>query len=164
MRSRLEGVRLRSVAGLVRPEERVVYVERALPGLSVSDAAPPAATSIAAIDVSSLPSVSAASPSGRPTTGTASARPRDADLSAERAIIERARSALARGDGDGALVAVARHEREFTKGQLVEEREVIAVQALVTVGRIQQAAERGARFRKSFPNSLLLPIVDEALR
>jgi outer membrane protein assembly factor BamD (BamD/ComL family) len=85
-------------------------------------------------------------------------------LAAERAVIERARSALARGDGQGALVAVAQHQRDFPSGQLSEEREALAVQALATAGRAQEAAERGARFRKTFPNSLLLPLVERALR
>ena len=154
----------------VRPGERLVYVDPVGPALSASGTVPPTAASIAAIDVSSLPSASASAQSGRAsppvTTPPASSavRSRDGDLSAERTIIERARSALARGDGEAALVAVAQHEREFAKGQLAEEREVVAVQALVTAGRVQEAAERGARFRKAFPNSLLLPIVDQALR
>jgi hypothetical protein len=147
-----------------------VYVDRVAPALSVSGTVPPAATSIAIIDVGSRPPASASSQNGHSvasvTTPPASsaARSRDGDLSAERTIVERARSALVRGDGEAALVAVAQHEREFSRGQLAEEREVLAVQALVTAGRIQEAAERGARFRKAFPNSLLLPIVDQALR
>src|SRR5205807_127438 len=94
----------------------------------------------------------------------ATARSRDTDLAAERAIVERARSALARGDGQGALASIAEHERRFAHGQLVEEREVLAVQSLVAAGRGQEAATRGARFRKAFPGSLLLPLVDQALR
>src|SRR5262249_46233092 len=105
-----------------------------------------------------------ASPPASPSTARPALRSRDTDLAAERAVIERARSALARGDGQGALVPIAQHERGFARGQLVEEREALAVEALVTAGRVQEAAERAARFRKAFPNSLLLPVVDQALR
>lgn len=158
------------VAATVRPSEHLVYVNRVAPALSTSATVPPVAVSIAAIDVASLPPAGASAQSARvsppatPPPASSAMRLRDEDLSAERTIIERARSALARGDGEAALVAAAQHEREFAKGQLAEEREVLAVQALVTAGRVQEATERGARFRRAFPNSLLLPIVDQALR
>jgi hypothetical protein len=153
---------------IIRPE-RVVYVDRAAPAVpAVSVAAitlPPRATDVESLPVAIpvpaplAPTRAASAPSAIP-----SARSHDTSLAAERALIERARSALARGDGEGALSATAQHEREFAKGQLAEEREALAVQALASSGRVQEAAERGARFRKAFPTSLLLPIVDQALR
>jgi hypothetical protein len=151
-----------------RPVDRVVYVERA--ALAVSATAPipqmPSAQSEIVPPVPAMapaPASAAAAPMSTPLSSS-TARSRDTDLAAERAILERARSALARGDGPGALAPIAQHGREFARGQLVEEREVLAVQALVAAGRGKEAAERGAHFRKTFPHSLLLPIVDQALR
>jgi hypothetical protein len=53
--------------------------------------------------------------------------------------------------------------REFPRAQMIEEREAIAVQALAKLGRTEAAATRGARFRKVYPNSVLVPVVDAAL-
>ena len=92
------------------------------------------------------------------------ARARDADLSAERAVIDRAHAALARGNANAALEAVAQHQKSFPRGQLAEEGEALAVQALVAAGRTQDAANRAGRFRKAYPKSVFLPVVDEALR
>jgi hypothetical protein len=151
---------------LIRPMERIVDVERSVPAAPAIAPPPqvPAARNevvpaVSAVPAPSTPKRVAASPAM-----TSLARSRDTDLAAERAIIERARSALARGDSQGALVSIAQHESAFARGQLVEEREVVAVQALVTAGRAQEAAARGVHFRRTFPNSLLLPLVDQALR
>ncbi|MCA2982092.1 MAG: hypothetical protein INH41_20370 [Myxococcaceae bacterium] len=88
---------------------------------------------------------------------------RDTALSAERALLEVARTALARGDVGATLAAVERHEREFPGGRLLEEREVLFVQALALSGRRGDAAARQAAFKTRFPDSLSLPAVDAAL-
>lgn len=108
--------------GVMRPAERIVYVDRTPAAVSVVDTAhvAPAADAVASVDIASLPRVSAA-PSARvaPPSSVldASLAPRahDGDLSAERSILERARSALARGDASSALAAAGQHEREFPK-------------------------------------------------
>jgi hypothetical protein len=41
---------------------------------------------------------------------------------------------------------------------------VLAIQALAAAGRADEAANRAGSFRKAYPSSLLLPIVDAALR
>ncbi len=81
----------------------------------------------------------------------------------ERLLIERAGVALARGDAAGALEACRDHERHFPQGQLEEERESLAVRALVAKGDFAAAKARGLRFHRAFPNSLLGPVVDEVL-
>jgi hypothetical protein len=155
-----------AATAIIRPAQRIVYVERpasVLPPVPLSAPLPSAQAEI----VPALPSASASTRGVAPASAPLSSsvvRGRDTDLAAERAIIERARSALARGDAQGALLSIADHQREFPRGQLVEEREALAVQALVTAGRAQEAAARGARFRMAFPNSLLLPLVEQALR
>ena len=148
---------------LSSPEVRVVYVDRPAPALSVTALLTPSASAEQPL----VPAASASSHASAPASaGSAPAEPRskDTDLATERAFLERARSALARGDGPGALTAIQAHGQAFPHGQLVEEREVLAVQALAAAGRAQEAAARAARFRALFPKSLMLPVVDQALR
>jgi outer membrane protein assembly factor BamD (BamD/ComL family) len=79
-------------------------------------------------------------------------------------LLEVARSALARGDGRAALEALTAHEERHPRGQLAEEREAMVVQALASAGRRNEAVARAARFRLAYPTSVLLPIVDAAVR
>ena len=78
-------------------------------------------------------------------------------------MLDPARTALGRGDGASALLGVKKHEQRFPKGQLTEEREAIAVQALVALGRGDEARARGERFERTYPNSVLAPAVNAAL-
>jgi outer membrane protein assembly factor BamD (BamD/ComL family) len=81
----------------------------------------------------------------------------------ERTWLDRARSALARGDALGARAALAGHQREFPKGVLAEEREYLSVLCALREGRVADARERAARFRASFPSSALLPALLESM-
>jgi hypothetical protein len=121
---------------------------------TATPAATPPATAIATASVDSLPnapSVSSSSPDNR-------------SLAAERALLDVARTALANGDPDRALQATLRHERSYPSGALVEEREAIAIKALVAAGRKDEARARGARFLERFPSGLMRPAVEGALR
>lgn len=91
-------------------------------------------------------------------------RERDRDLAAERGLIEQARTALSRGNGEMAASALERHARTFPRGALEEERESLRVQALVASDRQEEARASGARFHRRFPRSIFAPVVDEALR
>jgi hypothetical protein len=93
---------------------------------------------------------------------TASVAPTD-QLAAERSLLDAAREALARGNGSDALGAVAKHEERYPSGALAEEREAMAIQALLLVKRFDDGRARGARFHKRFPRSVLMPAVDAAL-
>ena len=90
-------------------------------------------------------------------------RGKDAALASERALIDMARTAVARGEGEAALAALGRHEKEFPRGRLAEEREWLAVQALVQTGATDQAKQRAARFREAYPHSLMLAALDQVL-
>ena len=57
-----------------------------------------------------------------------------------------------------------RHALRFPEGQLTEERESLWVQVLVTSGRFDEARQRAQHFRRRYPDSLLLPGVNETLR
>ena len=53
--------------------------------------------------------------------------------------------------------------RRFPDGMLVEERELIAIEALLRVGRREMADARAMRFRDAHPSSVHLPRLDRLL-
>ncbi len=105
-----------------------------------------------------IPTVAPLSPSAaRPdATGT-----RDADLAVERTLIERARSAMIRGNHQDALAATREHAQRFPSGRFAEERDFITLRALAASGDKARARAAADAFRKHHPQSLLLPGVDE---
>ncbi len=82
---------------------------------------------------------------------------RDVSLSAERALLEVARAAMAKGDLPATFTALEKHQHDFANGRLAEEREALFIQALHAAGREAEAASRTERFNKQFPDSLLAP-------
>ena len=103
-------------------------------------------------------------PTAHPSIATTSASgQKDTALAAERSLLEIARSALARGDSASALDALGTHQAQFPNGQLSEEREALYVQALAMAGRTAEAKQRADRFRKTWPGSMLLPVVQAAV-
>lgn len=82
---------------------------------------------------------------------------RDVSLSAERALLEVARAAMAKGDLPATFTALEKHQHDFANGRLAEEREALFIQALHAAGREAEAATRTERFNKQFPDSLLAP-------
>ncbi|HEX9296057.1 MAG TPA: hypothetical protein VF881_09475 [Polyangiaceae bacterium] len=86
-----------------------------------------------------------------------------ADLKGERTVLDAARAALVRRDTVAALAALRTHERSFPRGQLVEERESMRVQALVLAKDEDAARAAGQRFRRRFAHSVFLPVVEKAL-
>jgi hypothetical protein len=85
-------------------------------------------------------------------------------LAAEQALLDPARAALARGDGTGALQRLGLHQRRFPSGALSQEREAMAIHALVLTGDRDSARSRAASFRSQYPGSLLWPMIDATLR
>ncbi len=123
----------------------------------------PAVTSTVTTPASApSPSASAAASAAPHASSTAAGDPKS-DLARERELIDAARAGVARGHADAALSAVNRHEREFPQGQLREEREGLRILALAAQGRTAEARSFAARFRKSYPQSVLMPQVDAAL-
>jgi hypothetical protein len=87
-----------------------------------------------------------------------------ADLQVERALLDQAQRALARGDSAASLGVLTTHVRRFPHGRLEEEREALAVKTLAALGRNDEAKTRGARFRARFPDSLMRSTVEDTLR
>jgi hypothetical protein len=140
------------------PAERIVYIDRTAPS---PPAHAPAEGSPVAPEVSSDPPVAARRIAPLPAPASAEG---GSTLAAERRLLDVARRAVTEEDGAAALAAVAEHERRFPAGLLVQEREAMAVRALVLLGRSEEARARAGRFRGRFPNSLLLPAVEAAAR
>jgi hypothetical protein len=88
---------------------------------------------------------------------------RDGELAAERALLEQARTALARGKPADALALLSRHEREFARGRLSEERQALTILSLAADHQMDAARSNAARFRREFPRSMLLRTIDAAL-
>ncbi|MBS2019703.1 MAG: hypothetical protein JST00_42970 [Deltaproteobacteria bacterium] len=111
----------------------------------------------------SAPIAQASATSSIPSPSASSAASSPSDLGREQALIDTARAALARGNGQGALAAAREHEARFPRGRLAEDRELVIIQALESSGQHAAAVERAERFRKAYPASLYLPAV-EAIR
>jgi hypothetical protein len=103
------------------------------------------------------------SPSPSPSPSGAASAPTAGDVVEERRLVDGARAALARGDAAGAMTGIEEHEKRFASGVLVEEREAIAIRALVAQRRTTEAEARAARFRTRHPTSLFLPSVEAAM-
>ncbi len=88
---------------------------------------------------------------------------RDVALADERALIEVARTALAKREMTKALETLEAHAQRFPAGQLSEERESLWVQALVIDGRPAEARKKAEEFQRQYPDSMLQPAVDAAL-
>lgn len=74
------------------------------------------------------------------------------DVEAELAILRPARARV-RSAPKRALELVAEHARRYPHGALIEEREVIAIEALVASERLEDAAERARSFFADYPRS-----------
>lgn len=88
------------------------------------------------------------------TAGAAPAGEHEDPLTRESNLIDAANAALAR-DPHEALAQLARHEREFPRGQHAEDREFIAAQALRDLGRGAEARARAQALIAHFPDSPL---------
>jgi hypothetical protein len=75
-----------------------------------------------------------------------------APLPSEADLVGEAQSLLATNPAR-ALALCDRHRRLYPRGVLVQEREVLAIEALERLGRHEQASARGTRFLDAFPGS-----------
>ncbi|NOU27761.1 MAG: hypothetical protein HOO96_07655 [Polyangiaceae bacterium] len=129
------------------------------PSGALASAAPPSTAQqpevkpvpeVETVDVSRLPLAEPHPTASAKTTAKAAA----GDAEAERLLLETARVALRRRDGEGALALLQQHRTRFPAGQLREERDGLLVSALSLLGRKDEAARAAARFRKDYPMSL----------
>lgn len=86
------------------------------------------------------------------TTVVASEPVRAAHPADELALLMRARRVLL-NEPARSLALADEHARDYPRGTFVEEREVLAVEALLRLGEAQQALRRGSAFLRAHPGS-----------
>jgi len=112
--------------------------------------------------------VPSAASSGTASSGTASSSAASSSelgssLAAEQRLLDTARTSLAHGEAEAALLPLEQHATHFPNGALAEEREALSVRVLAALGRNAEAAARATRFMRRFPNSLFAPVVRSTL-
>jgi hypothetical protein len=150
-------------AGFRAPRDRIIYVER--PSVAPTPA-PPIIDFTAAASAPPEPPPSPAVESPPSTLRALTdnrAASSSSDLGAEQALLDVARTAFAEGRGHEALGPLDRHAQRYPKGILAEEREALAVNVLVTLGRYDDARARSSRFLRRYPGSLLRASVEAAI-
>lgn len=136
-----------------------------MPSMQAPVATVPTIASAEATGASSVPVFASSAIAAQPTaSNSAPITAQRGDLVREREILDVARAAMARGRPTDAIVAAEEHAKKWPRGYLVEEREVVMIQALVRAGRRDEAERRAAQFRKSFGKSMLIAVVDAALK
>jgi hypothetical protein len=128
------------------------------------DAAPRATVVVA--DAAPVTAVTADAAPAAKTIDAGPARSRvspQAALAEESRLLGRAKEALTGGDARGALREVTSHARSFPHGKLIEERERLAIEALIRLGRRPDAEARAERFRQRYPRSVEWPRIRELL-
>lgn len=149
--------------------DRALSAGPSVPAASTVAVAPPEAPIASVpetrgVPVSALPSVAPArAPVATTTEKPSEPAPSARGLAAERALLDVARTALARGEAGDALAAADRHAKTYPDGALVEEREAIAIKALVALGRRDEARRRAGELERKYPNSLVLRAVKNAV-
>jgi len=145
-------------APLVAPAARAIAPLRQEPAL-VARAPEPVATASTPDEPSAAPRLA---PSTRGLRANPSPElPRDAtpekarSLAEQQALLDEARAALRRGDGNAALAALRSHIARFPETVFDEERQAVAIKALALVGQLDAARQREAAFERRFPASLL---------
>lgn len=85
------------------------------------------------------------------------------DAPSEGTLLTQAHEALLRGDPAKALATTAEHARIHPRGQLVQEREAIAIEALIRAGRSDEARRRASAFHQRWPTSSHRDRIDRLL-
>ena len=84
-------------------------------------------------------------------------------LDTDAALMRRAMAALGDGRAAAALALAQRHAKKYPGSRRVQEREALTIRALASVGRRTEAQTRAESFRRTYPNSMLLGVIESAL-
>ena len=128
----------------------------------------PAVEAAASANAPSLPRATstvpaaAARPSMAPSAASAPS-PAAAGVTSELELVKRA-GQLLKSDPAQAFRLTTDHARLYPSGALAEEREVIAIDALASLGRASAARSRAERFMASYPRSAHLSRVQHAIQ
>jgi hypothetical protein len=118
--------------------------------VAVPEAAPAAPSTPPVVDARALPlaTPSARAPSNQPSPTSTPAPAPESELS----LLKRAREAT-QSNPARALALSAEHAKLYPRGALEQEREVIAIDALLRLGRQTEAAARAKQFQERFAGS-----------
>lgn len=105
------------------------------------------ATATATAATTAIPTTTTTTPTNAPSTALEPLDPAD-----EVRLLQDAQDAL-RAAPARALALANQHAQRAPHGTLTQEREVIAIEALVKLGREGEARRRAARFQAAYPNS-----------
>jgi hypothetical protein len=127
------------------------------------EATPPGPVPQEAVPSETVPPETVASaelpaPSVAPSPGTARPEPKPASappLAAEIAALDAARTSLSRSEPKAALVALDAYARNFPRGKLRSEAEVLRIGALAKSGQTDAARKRAETFLRHHPDSVL---------
>lgn len=153
---------MRTTAPAAIPEVPVM-----VPAVSAPFASPPVTVGdLPTVPVDALPS-SAATPEGAsPSARAAAARPGPSTERPKREdefeLIQRAQDKLA-SEPSSALAILQEHERRFPAGELTQERETMAVEALVRVHKKPEAKARATALLARFPRTPYVARLERAL-
>jgi hypothetical protein len=82
-------------------------------------------------------------------------------LADEVALMQSLSTALKQEDSSKVLELVAEHERDFPKGQFIEERRAAKARALCKSGELEAGKREAEQFASRWPRSIHLPFVNE---
>jgi hypothetical protein len=131
---------------------------------TLPDAPPPQPAREITPDVPTMPDVPTTPDA--PTTRLALPEPRaprHVDRDAEAALVRAAQAALLRDDAANALALTRQHATRFASGAHAEERDRIAIEALVRLGRTDDARAQAQRFFTHYPRSIYRPRIEALL-
>jgi len=134
------------------------------PQAPASAARPPASASPEGVRIDDLPTArveeAAPKPAGRPPVRRGDSA---AELEDELAMIDSARAALAAKRPEATLAGIRAYHRRFRAGHFTEEADALEIQALVAMGRRDEAKAKGERFLASHPGSAYVRRVQSAV-
>jgi len=133
----------------------------ALPPVLPVSAPEPVIASAEAV-VTAAPSASRIASRRRPSSIVAAPVAAKLDAQAELTILHQAQDALPQTPRR-ALTLAEDHARDFPRGVFAQEREVIAIEALIKLQRSDQATARGRAFLSTYANSTHAPRVQRML-
>ncbi len=130
----------------------VVAPPPAAPAVAPDSPAKMGAVAEAAAKTRGAPSAPPATSASTNVTKAVGVAPATGTESDEMALVARAQDAL-HGRPADALALCREHERTFARGRFVQEREAIAIEALVSQKRTAEAERRWQAFDRAYPSS-----------
>jgi hypothetical protein len=115
------------------------------------------------VAVEALPTAESAvppAPAGAPSSRSEREAP---SLERELSLLERARTLLSEGQSQGTLQLLREHRLSYPNSALQQEREALAIRALIAAGRSVEARGRAVRFVEAYPTSALRGSVERAV-